>query len=280
MELRDLEIFSRVYQLKSIQKSARSLNYVPSNISARIKILEKELKKDLFIRSSRGLIPTEYADHLYEHAQNMLQYKSKIEEIFNNHGNIHKKVTLGSMESTAAVHLGKKIVQIHRKYPQVDLELVTGTSMELYQKVLDYELDAAFIALSPQLASLDHSLTRMPAFAEKMVLLNQEKEIGNSSHLIGFRKGCSYRSSLEEWCREKKIQILSIKEFGSLQTILYCVSAGMGTAMLPLSVVKELGFENKLHIIYPDKKWSTNTTYLIYRKDQNIPFLIKEFFTA
>ena len=49
MELRDLQIFQSVADQGSVSSAAKELNYVQSNVTARIKQLENELKTPLFI---------------------------------------------------------------------------------------------------------------------------------------------------------------------------------------------------------------------------------------
>ena len=54
MELRDLQIFKSVANNGSVSHAAKELNYVQSNVTARIKLLEKELKTPLFYRHKKG----------------------------------------------------------------------------------------------------------------------------------------------------------------------------------------------------------------------------------
>lgn len=48
MELRDLQIFKSVADQGSVSNAAKELNYVQSNVTARIKQLENELKPHSF----------------------------------------------------------------------------------------------------------------------------------------------------------------------------------------------------------------------------------------
>ena len=48
MELRDLQIFQSVADRGSVSGAAKELNYVQSNVTARIKQLENELKTPSF----------------------------------------------------------------------------------------------------------------------------------------------------------------------------------------------------------------------------------------
>ena len=75
---------------------------------------------------------------------------------------------LGTMESTAAARLPPVLAAYHAAWPQVRIELVTGTSAALAAKVRDYELEAAFVA-EPFPAE---GLASTEAFAETLVLIS------------------------------------------------------------------------------------------------------------
>ena len=53
---------------------------------------------------------------------------------------------IGTLESTAATRLPPVLSHYHRAYPDVQIELVTGTSGALVSRVLDHDIEAAFVA--------------------------------------------------------------------------------------------------------------------------------------
>lgn len=55
MELSQLRMFKTVCDTGSIARAAEVLHCVPSNITARLKSLERELGTPLFFREGRGL---------------------------------------------------------------------------------------------------------------------------------------------------------------------------------------------------------------------------------
>jgi len=85
LDTQDLLIFKHVADLHSISKSAEKLDYVQSNVSQRMKILEDELGARLLIRSNRGVKLTEEGTTLYKYAEDILKLmqdaKSAIEKI-------------------------------------------------------------------------------------------------------------------------------------------------------------------------------------------------------
>ena len=66
MNFNDMSIFVSIYEIRSINKSSKILQYAQSNLSARLKVLETELDTKLFYRKYNGLIPTESGDLFYQ----------------------------------------------------------------------------------------------------------------------------------------------------------------------------------------------------------------------
>ena len=86
------------------------------------------------------------------------------------------------------------------------LELVTGTTGALIAKVMNHEVEAAFVA-EPFTAD---ELEGDPVFCEELVLITPKsfrkvktpRDIGRTT-LIAFATGCSYRRRLEAWLGER-----------------------------------------------------------------------------
>ena len=61
MNQKQLQYFVTVYQTKNIQTATDRLFVSRQGVSKVIRLLEEELGQKLFIRSVRGVIPTDYA---------------------------------------------------------------------------------------------------------------------------------------------------------------------------------------------------------------------------
>jgi DNA-binding transcriptional LysR family regulator len=103
-------------------------------------------------------------------------------------------------------------------------------------------LDGAFVA-----GPIEHDdLHATPSFVEELVLVNapQHRSLetalkeGRIQKIFVFRVGCSYRQRLERFLGARGITLINQLEFGTLEGIIGCVSAGLGITMLPFSVVE------------------------------------------
>lgn len=151
-------------------------------------------------------------------------------------------------------------------YPNVALNLKTNPTVSLIDKVLNYELDGAFIS-GPIQYSL---LLNKTVFVEEMVLIypGHTKEISiENTNILVFRTGCSYRFQLEKYLRTQKIKSYRIMELGSLEAILGCVAAGLGITLLPRSVYERYVRYYNLQFVPLPKEFSFIETQFISHLD-------------
>jgi len=239
LDLAELQIFKAVVDEGGVAKAAARLHRVPSNVTTRVKQLEARLGTALFHRRRRRLVLTPDGQVLLAYADRLLRLSSEAEAALTG-GAPRGTLRLGTLESTAATRLAPVLSRYHLTYPDVRLDLVTGTSGALIAKVLRDELDAAFVA-EPFAAE---GLEMQPAFRERLVLiapksvpkLTSAKAIGQRT-IIAFGAGCSYRRCLEDWLARSKVVPGRVMEFTSYHAIVTCVAAGAGVALVPESVL-------------------------------------------
>lgn len=240
IDLVALEIFKTVAEEGGIAKAAIRLHRVPSNVTTRVKQLEERLGTQLFLRGNRRLVLSAEGKRLLGYAARLLHLSSEAEAALRN-GSPAGAFQLGALESTAATRLPPILSRYHRRFPEVRLELVTGTTGALIAKVMKREVEAAFIA-EPFAAD---DLEGEPVFCEELVLITPRsfrriktpRDIGRTT-LIAFATGCSYRRRLEEWLGGAKVVPDRVMEFGSYHAIVACVAAGAGIAIVPRSVIR------------------------------------------
>lgn len=267
VDINALRIFKAVAEEESVSKAACKLDYVQSNVTARVKQLEDELDSPLFYRKTRGMALTPAGQTLFDYAKRILQLVEEAEKAIQDNDEVKGKLAIGSMESTAAVRLPSILACYHQAYPKVDLMLKTGTSEELQFAVLEYKVEGAFVA-----GSVEHAeIVQTPVFEEELVFVTEPNieslKALNGVTLLVFRQGCTYRTQLEHLLRANGMLPYKIMEFGSLEAILGCVAAGMGITLFPRSVVTGLNYANLLRLHETPKPFGHVPTMFIRRKD-------------
>jgi DNA-binding transcriptional LysR family regulator len=243
MELSDLLTFSAVARLGGITRAADELNTVQSNVTQRVKALEAEIGTALFERHSRGMTLTGAGRRLLPYAQRMVALSREAMLAARDDGEPKGPLSIGSMETTAAVRLPSLLAEFHRRFPAVRLSLRTSTTADLVTAVLDGSLDGAFVA-----GPIEHTeLESRIAFREELVLVSSRRWLSLKALRAGtpesgptalvFRTGCTYRQRLEQVFTEFGWPSASRFELGTLDGMIGCVAADMGVTMLPRAVV-------------------------------------------
>jgi DNA-binding transcriptional LysR family regulator len=244
MELSDLVTFSAVARLGGITRAADELNTVQSNVTQRVKALEAEIGTALFERHSRGMTLTGAGRRLLPYAQRMAALSREAVLAARDDGEPKGPLSIGSMETTAAVRLPALLAAFHRRYPAVRLTLRTAPTADLVAAVLDGTLDGAFVAGPIEHAELLSTL----AFREELVLVTARRWTSLAALRAGtpesgptalvFRTGCTYRQRLEQVFSEFGWPSAARFELGTLDGMIGCVAADMGVTLLPRAVVE------------------------------------------
>ena len=245
-----MKIFKAVAEEGSVSRAAERLNYVQSNVTARIRQLEENLNVTLFHRKSRGVALTPVGHVFLEYAKRILSLADEAVHAIQERDEPVGMLSIGSMETTAVVHLPPILSAYHCQYPLVDLHLLTGTSEQVLTYLLDYHVDGAFVG-----GPVDHpDLFGELILQEELVLASAKcnSPFGSKEHqnIMVFRKGCAFRARLETWLRENGMLLYRTMEFSSVETILGCVLAGMGITFLPRSVFSSGNYDDTIDL-YP-----------------------------
>ena len=64
--------------------------------------------------------------------------------------NINKQehLIIGSTESNAATRIVSFLLQVHKDYPDMNLELITNTTRDITKELLEYKVDIAFVSVN------------------------------------------------------------------------------------------------------------------------------------
>ncbi|WP_405099384.1 LysR family transcriptional regulator [Oceanobacillus sp. FSL H7-0719] len=275
MEFKDLEIFQIVAEKGTITEAAKELNYVQSNITSRIKKLEKELNTPLFNRHRRGMTLTPEGKKLLIYSEKIMALTKEMKKAVQSKNEPSGKLEIGTIETV--FHLPNLLAAFDKKYKNVELSLFSGVTNKLEEKVLNHKLDGAFVTkanFSPEIVAKD-------VFNEELVLISNRQiptfEEVIKQPILCFSKGCGYRARLETWYNDQKITPHKVMEFGTLETILRSVVVGLGIAFVPKTTVAHLEQSNLIQSHKLPEKYSSITTVFIRRADTFLTTTLQKF---
>jgi len=177
---------------------------------------------------------------------------------------------LGAMESTAAVRLPAVFTALQARHPDLRVELHSGDPQQLTSMVLAGELDAALVVEPVS----DERLEKRAAYVEELVIvgpaehapIRSPKDVRKRT-LLAFHPGCPHRKRLEDWFDRRRVQPERIVEMASYHTMLGCVVAGMGVALLPKGVLDAYAERSRLSVHPLSGRFHSARTLLVWRKD-------------
>jgi DNA-binding transcriptional LysR family regulator len=179
-------------------------------------------------------------------------------------------LTIGSLDTTAALHLSRVLAAFVTAYPAVDLSLRTGTTCELVEQVLDRQLDGAYVC-----GPANHpDLQVEPFVREELVILTAPAITSFEAlsrkpdlKIVVLKAGCSYRLQLEAMLARRGIVGVRRLEFGTIEAIIACVSAGVGVTLLPRALLGSVWERGRLRIHpLPHDEGQVETVFIRHRE--------------
>jgi DNA-binding transcriptional LysR family regulator len=279
MDADDLRIVDAVARIGSMNRAAAELNMVQSNVTARIRLLEEELGVQLFVRHSRGVVPSEAGLRLLSYGEQILALFQQAITAVKEDGTPKGNLSIGMLETAAGLRLPTLVAQYAREYPKVDLAIMTGTTTSLIKQVAEHELDGAFVA-----GPIRHpELNEEPIFVEDLVIVSSSSilnftDLAKVENLkaIVFRQGCSYRqrlSSILDGLDSRHTML----EFASLDAIITSISAGVGITLLPKALVDRLWTNQSVTVHELPVDQARVETVFVRRHDRNATSALSAF---
>ncbi|BCJ05808.1 MULTISPECIES: putrescine utilization regulator PtrR [unclassified Pseudomonas] len=268
MEFSQLRIFQAVAEEGSVTRAAERLHRVPSNLSTRLRQLEEQLGVELFLRERQRLQLSPAGKVLLDYAHRLSNLRDEALAAVQG-GQPAGDFVLGTMYSTAAIHLPALLARYHQAYPAVNLQVQAAPSAELLEGVLSHRLDAALVDGPLNLAGLDG----VPLCEETLVLITSPEHpaVHSARDVAGkavftFRQGCSYRMRLEAWYAHAHTPMGRVMEIESYQSMLACVIAGAGVALMAQSMLDSLPGREQVRAHRLQAPFDQAMTWLMWRQ--------------
>jgi DNA-binding transcriptional LysR family regulator len=249
MELKYIEIFCAVVELKSFSKAALALHLTQPTVSIHIKALEDEFSTKLLDRLGRTIQPTQDGAILYRYAREILNLKEgarlAMERIS---GTVSGAFAIGASTIPGEYILPHILARFREEYPDVFPALKIADSRNICQSVLDGTVDIGVIGT----AIKDKNLTTRRFLDDELILVAPPAFRGSvlgkneitAIPLVVRETGSGSKASLEENLKKIGLALGDLQivgEMGSSQALIQAVKSGMGFAFLSsLSVADEI----------------------------------------
>lgn len=255
MDLRQLQYFVRVAEQRSFSNAAALLDVSQSAVSRRVRLLEVELKANLFRRNGRGVQLTPQGRGLLEHARGILR-SAEAARVVVGQGAARRagRVVIGLPPSIGQMIIPLFVARFAKRFPQAALSVVQGLSDGLCEQVLTGRLDFAVVR-NPSASS---QLTIELIGNEHLCLLGAQCVGRPGDHvslsdiarlpLIMPNAPDATRPVIEAAMARRGLIPHLICEIDSVPSIIELVAVGFGYSIVPASIELVVPPERRLHL--------------------------------
>jgi DNA-binding transcriptional LysR family regulator len=138
MDLRALEVFCKIVELRNFSRAAEAALLTQPTVSGHIKALETELGLRLFDRAGKTVTPTRAGEILYGYARRILALREEAQQAINEHkGGLKGHLALGASNIPGAYILPSLAAAFKREHPEVTISLHISGSRDIVRGVID-----------------------------------------------------------------------------------------------------------------------------------------------
>jgi DNA-binding transcriptional LysR family regulator len=250
MDLRQLEVFVGVYDVRSFSRAASALRLTQSTVSEHVRLLEDEVGTRLFDRLGRETVPTRAGELLYGYARRMLDLRTEARQALDQFlGQVTGTLTVGASTIPGEYVLPPMIGRFRARHPRVSITLHIADSRGIVQAVMDGHVELGVVGADPG----NRILEVRALMPDELVVVVPPghpwagraeatlEELGREP-LVVREPGSGSRQALERALEEAGSSLAAmnvIAEMGSTGAIKQAVKAGVGLSIMSRRAVED-----------------------------------------
>ncbi len=244
MDVRRLQAFAKVYDLRSFSRAGEEMMLSQPTISAHVMALEEELDTQLFDRLGRTVLPTQAGNVLYRYCVTIFsQLDHAKADILALSKRVAGDLLIGGSTIPAQYIIPRLVAGFLEKYPEVRIELLGGDTSEIIGQVLDGGIHVGIVgapALQPELISRS-------ILEDELVLIGAPRFVAAAAGDQDWRarltalpwvmreSGSGTRLALEQALIRSGLDMRDLRtvlQVHSSVAVLQCVEAGLGVSVV------------------------------------------------
>ena len=141
--LKQLRAFCHAARLGSISRAAAHVGSSQPSLSLQVRKLEEELGVALFLRSGPRISLTHAGERLYARAMPLVEGMDRLPAAFaeSYHDVFSDVLVIGAGQTSAAYLLPRYVERFHEHWPEIRIEIRTGTGEQRLKWLRGYDLD-------------------------------------------------------------------------------------------------------------------------------------------
>ena len=274
IDMGDIKSFVTVAELKSITAAAHKLNYLQSNMTAKIKKIENHYDRQLFIRKPKGVELTQAGLHLYT------QYKKMLftwEETENKIYQQEMCLRFGTNTSLGGMRFYPSFSKLYETYPDLSVTMKTGGTAYIEDEILQGNLDIAYALGHPKHKNLQYiqkGKDELVIIGKNVINHQNFADCLEGQNILFASEDCCYATTLEEIFSDFQLTKGELTHIHDHEALIHFTQLGMGIAVVARSLIQK--FNIQYHMDIPEQ-YRNIGLYLIARSEHVFTPIEKQF---
>lgn len=276
MNTKDWLLLVTLFGEMNLTRTAKKLYTSQPSLTYRIKQIESSLGIQILHRGNKGISFTAEGIYLVEYSKRMLKEERKLlERLKNMKEELQGTIRIGSSSNYAHYELPDILESFIKKYPNIEVELVTGWSSEILEKLQNETIHVAFLRGDFKWSGKKHILEK-----DNLHIISTNKidlESLPQENFIQYHTDISLKNTIDKWWRDNyNLPIHTTMEVDRIETSIEMVTRGLGYTIVPSINLKD---NNNLYTM-PLKNNNNNiyrNTWFAYKEDSTELKAVDEF---
>jgi DNA-binding transcriptional LysR family regulator len=278
MNLRHLETFVKIVELKSFTRASEELSLTQPTVSKQILDLEQVLKVRLLDRTKRSVALTRAGEILFGYAKEFLALQREAFDAIDSYRGLKGGLLYIGASSIPGVYILPRILHAFReKYEGIRVNMAISDSRDVMNRVDQGELDIGFVGAVDRAKRVIYK-----TFLDDLIVMVAPPRYPDSipvGELAGYpllsrEQGSGTRRCFEIALKERGLALREMKivaELGSTEAVKEAVRAGMGMAYISKRAIDEEVARGWLKIISLEPMAPVKRSfYVINRKGRSL----------
>ncbi|MFL1874900.1 LysR substrate-binding domain-containing protein [Hansschlegelia beijingensis] len=241
MRFTQLRSFHAVAAAESVTAASQQLNVSQPTLTTQVRALEEEYSVELFIRAGGRMRLTEAGRQLQQITRRLFAEEADARHFLTESRELKTgKLRVGAV---GPFHVTEMLVAFHARYPQIEISVSVGNSVEVLESLLDFRSDVAVLAYvenDPRLWVRQYSEDPIVVFGRRDHPLMQAAGGLRIAQLDGqpmvYReRGSNTRRASEAALRAAGVAPQIVMEIGSREAVREAVASGVGLGFVSLA---------------------------------------------
>jgi DNA-binding transcriptional LysR family regulator len=258
MDINVARTFLEVVKTGSFVRAATNLNLTQTAVSARIRVLEEQLDRKVFIRNKAGARLTPAGDQFLRFATSLVQIWNRARRSAALAPGQETMVTIGAELSQWNPLMRQWLIWMRRECPEIAISAHIDSADRLMEEVQEGSLDAAILYAAPARTGIVAELL----FEEKLVLVrttSNDRLLGPEDH-VQIDWGEDFTASYHAAFPDAGPGVVSIS-YGPL-ALDYVLTQG-GSGYFRMAAIRPFIEEGRLEVV-PDSPEFPYSAYVVY----------------